>query len=420
MARQKLLILGLTWPEPNATAAGVRMMQLIQVFLKAGWELTFASTAGRNSNGADLDALGIKVQRIRINDEAFDVFLEALQPDMVLFDRFITEEQFGWRVAEIVPTALRLLDTEDLHSLRIARKQALEQQKTFHIGGWLGLEETKRELASIYRSDLSLIISKHEMQLLEELKVPRELLLYLPIWSEADYDAFSRNFPFTSRKGFIFIGNGKHQPNYDAILYLREHIWPLIRKMLPTATVAVYGAYFTKELRSQHAPELGFHIKGYTEDAHWAMQQARINLVPLRYGAGLKGKLLLALENGTPSITTSIGAEGLLEKASERETVLDEPEAFARKAVSLYQNQKEWAILQRRGFDVLTEQFNGPHYEKALLDATEQLNENLKGHRTNNFIGAMLHHHNLQSTKFMSRWINCKNKLKALQQQSGK
>ncbi|MBT8323356.1 MAG: glycosyltransferase [Eudoraea sp.] len=416
MARRKLLILGLSWPEPKATAAGVRMMQLIQSFIQSGWDLTFASTAGRTKNGADLKNMGIIVQEIRLNDEAFNLFLEELKPDMVLFDRFVTEEQYGWRVADKVPKALRLLDTEDLHSLRSARKQALEQDVSFDITAWLRLEETKRELASIYRCDLSLIISKHEMQMLEEeLKVPRELLLYLPLWTGTDYKSIDKIASFDARKDFVFIGNGKHLPNLDAIQYLRASVWPIIRELMPTASINIYGAYLPEKIRSLHAPKLGFHIHGYVENAHTAMQQARINLAPLRFGAGLKGKLLLALENGTPSITTSVGAEGILDHSIAGEFIFDQPEEFAREAVRLYQNEKEWLQLQAKGFDVLEAQFDGHHHRKELYSTIAQLSSQLEAHRTKNFIGAMLHYHSLQSTKYMSRWISCKNKLKALQ-----
>ena len=416
MTGKKLLILGLSWPEPKATAAGVRMMQLIHTFIQNGWELTFASTAEKTKNGADLEALGITFQAIRLNDESFDEFLEELKPDVVLFDRFITEEQYGWRVAEKAPGAIRLLDTEDLHSLRHARKQALEQNIPFRVRAWISLEETKRELASIYRCDLTLIISKEEIKLLEDkLQVPGELLLYLPLWAEGDYRSTGRMNSFSSRKGFIFIGNGKHLPNIDAINYLRESLWPLIRELIPTANVNIYGAYLSENIKSLHSPELGFHVHGYVDNAHMAMQQARVNLVPRRFGAGLKGKLILAFENGTPSITTTVGAEGLLDQSVAEKFIFDQPEKFAKEAVMLYQNEKEWSVLQAIGFDVLEARFNGEYYQKLLLSALEQLSEGLDVHRSRNFIGAMLQHHTLQSTKYMSRWISCKNKLNALQ-----
>ena len=100
---------------------------------------------------------------------------------MVLFDRFLTEEQFGWRVADNCPQALRVLDTEDLHSLRHVREQCFKKEIPFTTDAWLADDKTKREIASIYRCDLSLIISSYEMELLTEvLKIDKSLLLLLP------------------------------------------------------------------------------------------------------------------------------------------------------------------------------------------------------------------------------------------------
>ena len=248
------------------------------------------------------------------------------------------------------------------------------------------------------------------------MKVPGELLLYLPLWTETDKESIQNAPVFSSREGFIFIGNGKHMPNVDAIRYLRETLWPLIRRRMPAARVDVYGAYLPEKIKSLHTPNIGFHIQGYTEDAHRVMKKARINLAPLRYGAGLKGKLLLALESGTPSITTEVGAEGLLEHPIAAEFIFDQPDAFAREAVRLYQDKKEWMRLQSIGYEVLEARFHAGHHIKKLSSAIGQLIKQLEEHRSRNFIGGMLHHHSLQSTKYMSRWINCKNKLKALQQ----
>lgn len=419
MGRRKLLIIGLTWPEPKATAAGFRMMQLIRFFKKSGWSLTLASTAGKNENTEDLSTLDITCESIQLNDDSFDFFLQKLKPDMVLFDRYITEEQFGWRVAEKLPQCIRILDTEDLHSLRIARRMAVEHNKPFALRDWTGLEQTKRELASIYRSDLSLIISRYELRLLrEELKVPAELLLYLPFWSDED-EQYVRDSPgFSSRKHFVFIGNGRHKPNIDAIRYLSDTIWPAIRKMMPEARLHVYGAYLPETVNILDNPERGFHVKGYVENADLAMQRARINLVPLRYGAGLKGKLLLALKNGTPSITTSIGAEGLLDHSIASEFIFDEPLEFAREAVRLYESEKEWLLLQEIGFDVLKAKFNNQRHEKELSKAIDKLTAVLEEHRSRNFVGAMLQYHSMQSTKYLSKWITLKNQTKTPDQGS--
>ena len=154
-----LLIIGFVWPEPHTTAAGIRMLQLIEVFQEHDFTITFVSTAAKSDNSFPLHSLNINTFQIHLNDNSFDALLKELKPDTVLFDRFLTEEQFGWRVAENCPNALRILDTEDLHFLRYGRQLALKNKETFAYKHMIN-DLFKRELASIYRSDLSLIISK--------------------------------------------------------------------------------------------------------------------------------------------------------------------------------------------------------------------------------------------------------------------
>lgn len=413
MSRRKLLILGHTWPEPKATAAGVRMMQLIHYFIDSDWDLTFACGSSKPDQAVDLGAMGISFYPVQVNHDSFNSFLSNLQPDMVLFDRFITEEQFGWRVEDSLPDCLRVLDTEDLHSLRIARQQALEKNKSFQISDWLQLDQTKRELASIYRCDLSLIISLQEIKFLKEvLQVPSELLLYLPFLSESKDESHYGMAIYSTRQGFIFIGNGRHQPNIDAIQYLNSDIWPLIRETMPNASLAIYGAYLPEQIKSLHNPNNGFYVKGYVEDADRVMQQARINLAPLRFGAGLKGKILLALENGTPTISTSIGAEGILNADSADDLIFDDPREFARGAVQLYENESRWCAQQESGLEILKKRFNNDHFRVEFTNTLEKLRHQLKEHRAGNFVGAMLRYHSLRSTKFLSKWITLKNALK--------
>src|SRR5690606_5459984 len=128
---QKLLIIGFVWPEPKSSAAGSRMMQLIEAYISFGYDVTFASACAKTETAFDLKTIGIQTENIQLNHSSFDDFVKQLQPDAVLFDRFMTEEQFGWRVAEQCPNALRILDTEDLHCLRKGRQQALKDGKPF-------------------------------------------------------------------------------------------------------------------------------------------------------------------------------------------------------------------------------------------------------------------------------------------------
>ncbi|MBC7607183.1 MAG: glycosyltransferase, partial [Burkholderiales bacterium] len=102
---QTVLIIGFVWPEPNSSGAGTRMMQLIALFQQQGWIVTFACAAGDSDFMFDLASIGVEKVNIALNDSAFDKFIASLNPTIVLFDRFMVEEQFGWRVAEQCPQA---------------------------------------------------------------------------------------------------------------------------------------------------------------------------------------------------------------------------------------------------------------------------------------------------------------------------
>ena len=140
------------------------------------------------------------------------------------------------------------------------------------------------------------------------------------------------------------------------------------------------------------------------------MQSSKVCLAPIQFGAGLKGKLVDAMINGTPSVTTSIGAEGMFGELTPNGFVEDTPELFAEKAIALYLNENLWKSSQKAGFDIMKKRFlKGPLVMK-FLNRLGKLQLNLESHRLNNFMGSMLQYHTMKSTKFMSRWIEEKNK----------
>src|SRR5690606_3918104 len=309
LSAKKLLIIGFVWPEPKSSAAGSRMMQLIEAFQGQNYQITFASACTKTSNAFNLESIGIEQIAIELNNSCFDAFVNKLHPDIVVFDRFMTEEQFGWRVAEQCPNAIRILDTEDLHCLRKGRQQAFKEHRSFD-DSYLFSDIAKREIASIYRCDLSLIISEVEMDILKnDYKVPDDILVYLPFMLDEISEENIIKLPkFKERQHFIAIGNFLHEPNYQAVLYLKSTIWPIINKQLPNVELHVYGAYASQKVMQLHNEKQGFLIKGFAEDVNQAMQSAKVSLAPLQFGAGLKGKLVDAMVNGTPCMMSAIAA----------------------------------------------------------------------------------------------------------------
>ena len=406
-----LLIIGFVWPEPRSSAAGSRMLQLIGQFKQQGYEITFASTAKRSQNSFDLQSLGVEERSIKLNEPSFDEFIKALKPDIVIFDRFMTEEQFGWRVAEQCPDTIRILDAEDFHGLRKARGEALKHHRAMSIED-LQSDITKREIASMYRCDLTLVISEYEMELFQnQFFMDKQLLCYLPFLVESISLTDQKKLPnFKERQHFVSIGNFLHPPNYDAVRYLKETIWPLIRAKLPKAQIHIYGAYAQQKALQLHSKSEGFFIKGFAEDVANVMQEARVCLAPLRFGAGLKGKLIDAMRYGTPCIMSGIASEGMFGKLLPNGYIANKPEEFAAYAVSLYNNGEEWNTFQENGFKCLKERFDAKNFSSVFEQRIIDLSENYKTYRQNNFIGQLLMHHSVQSTKYMSKWIEEKNR----------
>lgn len=424
-----ILIVGYVWPEPNSSAAGSRMLQLIQLFLRQNCKVVFSSAAALSEHRFDLRTLGVVEEAIALNCSSFDGFVSSLKPDMVLFDRFFTEEQFGWRVEQACPGAIRVLDTEDLHSLRYCRhqllrsaqKQCASDQERYSVSpvtvepstlySLMSTDEmAQREIAAIFRCDLSLIISQFEMSLLRNyFALPEALLFYCPLLVEP-VASFKKLPDYAARRHFISIGNFRHEPNWDAVLWLKYQLWPQIRTHLPDAELHIYGAYPPPKATQLHNPKQGFHIKGWAEDAHAVMASARVCLAPLRFGAGIKGKLIDAMCNGTPSVTTSVGAEAMYSDQAWAGAITDSSDAFVHEAVNLYKNVDAWQQAQSHGFAILQNYFCSSDFADLLWSRIINIYSDLANQRERNFVGAILRNQYHQSLRYKSQWIEAKNR----------
>jgi O-antigen biosynthesis protein len=416
LKNQKILIIGSIWPEPKSSAAGARMMQLIELLSTENVEMVFASSAQKSIYSENLDVLGVSSQEIYLNDSNFDAFVKDLNPTFVIYDRFMTEEQFGWRVMAQCSDAIQILDTEDLHCLRQTRQDCLKKGVPFQTNYLLENPISKREIASILRVDCTLVISEYEVQLLTDVfKINSEALFYLPfLVNDFNENILAEQPPFEQREGYVFIGNFFHQPNIDAVIHLKQNIWPIIKKLQPQAEVLIYGAYIPPKIQQLQNDKQGFIIKGRAENAKDVISKAKVMLAPLRFGAGLKGKLLEAMCYGTPTITTSIGAEGMNGSYPWNGFVTDLDADFATKAYHVYNNQTLWQDAQKNGVRIVANRFLQTKFNTLFINQILDLKANISVYRRNNFMGSLLRENQYLSSKYMSKWIELKNTKKDL------
>eukprot|EP01121_Diplochlamys_sp_Union-15-3_P022574 TRINITY_DN9666_c0_g1_i2.p1 TRINITY_DN9666_c0_g1~~TRINITY_DN9666_c0_g1_i2.p1 ORF type:complete len:334 (-),score=50.25 TRINITY_DN9666_c0_g1_i2:22-1023(-) len=322
------------------------------------WDVTFVSSAREGPGTELLRSIGINTMRCQINHEnEFDVILDKVNPNLVLFDRFITEEQFGWRVYKYRKYTPIVIDTQDLHFLRLSRQQAV-QSLGFKESVW-SIKDTKidnnseyflREMSSILRSNLSLVVSSFERQfLIEEYKISPSMtklstLYYKPIEEYVPYRRGEITTSYEKKNNFVMIGNFRHPPNYDGVLWMHNTIWPEIRKRIPTAQLHIYGVNPDSKMMSLTDSDSGFIIKGPIkhEQLYEKLSQYRVHLAPLRFGAGIKGKIADNWWVGNPSVSTFVGAEGMTLDNNGEDYALEwggfienEPLNFSDKAVLL-------------------------------------------------------------------------------------
>lgn len=402
-----VLYIASVWPEARTSGASTRVLQAIFALKSANFTITVASSAKETKESYDFEKAGIKKAAIQLNNTSFDTWVGELAPQIVIFDTFISEEKFGWRIAKYAPNAMRLLDTIEFHSLRFARKEKIKK-------GLLELplqnEISLREIASIYRCDLSLFVGDYEIDLVHEnFQVSKNLLYYLPLTIPLSTKKTLKSFE--ERIDFISIGSFLHPPNWDAVLRLKKTIWPQIRKKLPKARLLIVGSYASDKVKQLHNEKEGFIIKGFVEDAFLEMESAKIHLAPMNFGAGIKSKCVLAFQTHTPTITTSIGAEGLMPFNDFAGVVTDDEKNFIDSAIEIYQSKNRFDDANHKA-DKIISYFSKKSWHQNFIHHIQSLYKNLEKHRKQNFFGKLLLHHQHLSSHYMAKWIEEKEKNK--------
>jgi GT2 family glycosyltransferase/glycosyltransferase involved in cell wall biosynthesis len=251
-----------------------------------------------------------------------------------------------------------VFDTVDLHYLRLEREQHVTGRRTC----WEAMRQRELDLAQ--RADAVVATSSIERELLAASGVARvyELPVIEPVPAEAPP-------PWEARRGLVFLGNYTHAPNVDAARWLCGAVMPLVWARLPGLRLTLAGADPTRAVRALARD--GIVVAGYVAEAAALLNASRVFVAPLRYGAGIKGKIVYALAHGIPVVTTPVGAEGIFDLA-EYGAVASTPEELAALVVRLHEDRAAWEALSRAGL-VIAERFSPAAVHTRLGGVLEQL-----------------------------------------------
>lgn len=275
----------------------------------------------------------------------------TLHPDFdaVLVYRFSVLSQVYDVLRKRLPLARIIFHNVDLHYLREQREAELRQDHALLFAAKI---TQSTELEAIAKSDCNIVHTAVEAAIIRE-QLPIDNIIEFPYISELHRTGRR----FDDRRDIMFLGGFAHAPNADGILDFHKNVWPKIVSKLPNeAQLLIVGADPTKEVLALAGERI--NVTGYVEELEPWFDRARVFVAPLRFGAGIKGKLIQSLSFGVPSVATSVAAEGIGLTSGREAIVADNADEFASAVVELYGDPKKWGELQNAGFDFVEKNYS--------------------------------------------------------------
>lgn len=283
--------------------------------------------------------------------------------DYVVMSRANIASQVIDLVREFAPNAKLIFNTIDLHFMRLERAAQISGKAEDRE---LALQAKEEELSIIRKIDCTLVVSEVEEKLLAHL-APDANVKVVPFPA----DLFESQYGFSERHDIVFLGGFMHTPNIDAVLFFVREIWPLVSISLPEARFVIAGADPTREIRQLSTKNVV--VRGYVDDLGSLFSTAKVSVAPLRFGAGIKGKILTSLGYGVPCVATDIAAEGMGLTHGKNVLIANTPREYAGAVLELYSSAELWKTLCKEGQDLIRQTYSREAITSRLLTVLKEL-----------------------------------------------
>lgn len=350
-AKARVLVIEACMVTPDHDAGSVRMMAILEIMTSLRCKVTFVADnlEHRQPYVAQLQQRGIEVLHHPFVRSITDLLSKrGSEFDIIVISRHYIAVKHIDAVRAFAPKALVVFDTVDLHFLRSERQAELEGNALARASARAKRDE---ELTLIRKADVTLVVSTFEQSLLAEL-APEARVLVLSLI----HDLHPQGEPFAEREGLVFIGGFQHPPNTDAVLWYAEEVLPYVRRLLPSVTTYIVGSKVPPNIRALAADD--FVVTGYVPDVTSYFTGCRVSISPLRYGAGVKGKINQAMSYGLPVVATTPSIEGMFLSPEQDVLVADDPKAFAEAIARVYHDEALWERLSAGGRENIRAHFS--------------------------------------------------------------
>jgi glycosyltransferase involved in cell wall biosynthesis len=329
---------------PDRDSGSIDLVNYMKICMGLGYEVWFLSTSSADVDHylEDLRSIGVICPSEPLNSSARQFVREHAQSfDGIMLYRVDVAARLIDRVRRAAPHARLIFDTVDLHFLREARFAELSNDK-------LKADEARRtrerELATMEKADCTILLSTAELDIVAGL-LPDAKLYRIPVVRQMR----ANTTPLSLRRGVLFVGGFAHQPNVDAIVWFVKDIWPLVRARRSDLSLTIVGSSAPPIVQSLHTPSDGVSVVGFVDRVEPLQDRARMTVAPLRYGAGIKGKVVSSLAQGVPCVATSIAVEGTGLADGQGVLCADDPAGFANAIIRIAEDDELWIATAEAG-----------------------------------------------------------------------
>ncbi|MGH8713122.1 MAG: glycosyltransferase, partial [Casimicrobiaceae bacterium] len=360
-ATRRALVIDACMLTPDQDSGSLRMQRVMQILTGLDCKVTFVAD---NLEYRQPYVEALQQQGIEVQFHPYATSLAALlgerggELDLVLLSRHYVAARHIAAVRAFAPNALVVFDTVDLHFLREERLAELDASRAAR-----GAAAVKRaeELALIGKADVTLVVSDAEKALLNDIAPQARVITLSNI-----HELHGPGSPFAAREGLLFVGGFRHPPNTDAVLWYASEILPRVRRRLPGVKTYVIGADPPASVRALASDDLV--IAGYVADLAPYLEGCRLSISPLRYGAGVKGKVNQAMSFGLPVVATTPSIEGMHLTPGSDVLIGDDPQKFAEAVVQAYRDPALWERLAAGGRANVARHFSRGVARAAIAD----------------------------------------------------
>ena len=357
--RKRILVVDSCTPTPDQDSGSLKIFNFIQIFQALSYKVTFIP-----DNLVFIEKYTPALQRIGVEClfwsyiESLDSYLATYGRDFdyILSCRPNETEKHLRSYKKHCPEAKILYDTADLHFIREQRQAEVEGDP--HLIKNAEKRE-KQELALVTKVDYTIVVSEAERQILLQ-KVPGARVGVI----SAVHDVVETSPSLASREGIFFLGGYQHPPNVDAVQHFVKDIYPLLRERLPAIRFYIIGSRIPESLRNLACEDIV--ITGYVPDLSDYLRGLRVAVNPLRYGAGVKGKVVTSMANGVPCVGTSLAFEGMDLEHEKDVLVGDTPLEFAEAVVRLYYDENLWNKFSERGVEIVKQKYSFEYAKRGF------------------------------------------------------